>query len=286
MKKLFGELNLTWKKTIISALVIGIVLGLIAQIPLLNDTSFTNSLVSFELWILFGILIIMNSKSSKESALKCFVFFLISQPLIYLTQDVIEHSKLFLTYYRFWIGWTIACLPMGFVGYYMKKDKWWGLLILLPILVLLGFEYYRYLSMTMFSFPRHVLTVLFCIATLIIYPLYIFNNKKIKIAGVIISMLIILSMTGLCLAKPEVYTTDILISGGKYRFDDTYKAYLEDNKYGDLSLQYEDNLDTWIVHAEFKKAGNTKVILESPDGKKTRFNISIKRNTYDIKEIK
>ncbi len=286
MKKLFGELNLTWKKTIISALVIGIVLGLIAQIPLLNDTSFTNSLVSFELWVLFGILIIMNSKSSKESALKCFVFFLISQPLIYLTQDVIEHSKLFLTYYRFWIGWTIACLPMGFVGYYMKKDKWWGLLILLPILVLLGFEYYRYLSMTMFSFPRHVLTVLFCIATLIIYPLYIFNNKKIKIAGVIISMLIILSMTGLSLAKPEVYATDILISGGKYRFDDTYKAYLEDNKYGDLSLQYEDNLDTWIVHAEFKKAGNTKVILESPDGKKTRFNISIKRNTYDIKEIK
>ena len=37
-------------------------------------------------------------------------------------------------------GWAyaVACLPMGFIGYYMKKDKWWSLLILIPILVFLG----------------------------------------------------------------------------------------------------------------------------------------------------
>ena len=65
----------------------------------------------------------MNSKSAKESALKCFIFFLISQPLIYLFQDIVTGKHLFITYYRYWFMWTIACVPMGYIGYYMKKDK-------------------------------------------------------------------------------------------------------------------------------------------------------------------
>ena len=153
MKKIFGGIDLTWKKIIIFAILIGVYTGIIAMIPMLRDTSFNDITVTFEVWIFFGIFIIMNSKSAKDSALKCFVFFLISQPLVYLVQDLINHSNLFMTYYRFWIGWTIACVPMGFIGYYMKKDKWWGLLILIPVMILLGFEYSRYLSMTMFFFP-------------------------------------------------------------------------------------------------------------------------------------
>ena len=94
MKKIFGELNITWPKIIIFAILIGIYSGIIAMVPAAKDTSFTDLTVTFEVWILFGILIITNSKSAKDSALKCFVFFLISQPLIYLVQDVINHSKL------------------------------------------------------------------------------------------------------------------------------------------------------------------------------------------------
>ena len=153
MKKIFGELNITWPKIIIFAIFIGIYSGIIAMVPVAKDTSFTDLTVTFEVWILFGILIITNSKSAKDSALKCFIFFLISQPLIYLVQDVVNHSKLFLTYYKNWIPWTIATLPMGFIGYYMKKDKWWGLVILTPILLMLGDHYSKYLANTMFSFP-------------------------------------------------------------------------------------------------------------------------------------
>ena len=57
-----------------------------ALLPIAKDTSFSDITVSFEVWILFGIFIIMNSKSPVDSAFKCFVFFLISQPLIYLIQ--------------------------------------------------------------------------------------------------------------------------------------------------------------------------------------------------------
>ena len=284
IKKLFGGIDLTWKKLIIFAILGGIYTATMAMLPIAKDTSFSDLTVTFEVWILCGIFIIMNSKSAKDSAVKCFVFFLISQPLVYLIQDVLNHSQLFITYYKYWFIWTIATIPMGFIGYYMKKDKWWGLLILTPILILLGEEFGGYLSKTMFSFPRHLLTTMFCLVTLVIYPLVIFNNKKIKITGLIISGIIIVVMTILCFVSPPIYSTDILVNGEKYQFDDSYKAYLVDKKYGELSIKYEPGIEDWVVHAEFKKAGKTEFILESPDGKKTIYDISIRRNKYTIKE--
>ena len=134
MKKLFGQINLNWPKVIILAIFVGVYTAVMAMIPAAKDTSFTDLAVTMEVWVLFGVFIIMNSKSAIDSALKCFVFFLISQPLIYLVQDVVNHSSLFVTYYKFWFMITVLTLPMGFVGYYMKKDKWWGLLILAPML--------------------------------------------------------------------------------------------------------------------------------------------------------
>lgn len=284
VKKLFGGIDLTWKKLIIFAIIAGIYTALMAMLPIAKDTSFSDLTATFEMWILFGILIIMNSKSAKDSAFKCFIFFLISQPLIYLIQDIINGSMLFKTYYGFWFIWTVGCLPMGFVGYYMKKDKWWGLLILTPILILLGGEYSTYLSKTMFLFPRHLLTTIFCLVTLIIYPLAIFENKKTKIIGGIISGVIIVVMSVLCFMNPPVYSTDILLSGENYEFDDTYKAYLNDSKYGDLRIKYEECIASWMVHAEFKKSGKTEFVLESPNGEKKVFDVTIKMDTYSVKE--
>ena len=284
MKKIFGGINLTWPKVIIMAIIVGIYTAVMALLPVANDTSFSDLKVTFEVWIFFGIFIIMNSKSAKDSSLKCFIFFLISQPLIYLVQDVINHSNLFSTYYRFWILWTISCIPMGFVGYYMKKDKWWGLLILVPMLLLTAEEGMGYFSKMMFSFPRHLLTTIFCISALIIYPLAIFNNKKVKTVGVIISGLLIISIVFICIIEPPIYSTNLLSNGESYQFDDTYKAYLLDKKYGDLRIECEEGTKDCIIYADFKRAGKTELILESPEGKKTTFNISIRRDTYSIKE--
>ena len=285
MKKIFGGINLTWPKLIILAIVAGIYTAIMAMLPIAKDTSFSDLTVTFEVWIFFGIFIIMNSKSAKDSALKCFIFFLISQPLVYLVQDTINHSSLFLTYYRFWVVWTIACIPMGFIGYYMKKDKWWGLLILAPMLLFTAVEYSGYLSRTMFSFPRHLLTTIFCMGALIIYPLAIFENKKIKITGVVISGMMIFLVVLVCIMKPPVYSTYILSNDEKYQFDDSYKAHLLDKKYGDLKIECDDETKDCMIRANFKKAGKTELILESADGKKIVFELSIERSKYTM-EVK
>ena len=286
MKKLFGEINLTWKKVILLAIIMGIYTAVVAMIPSLKYTSFHTIAVTFEVWILFGIIIIMNSKSNKDSALKCFVFFLISQPLVYLIQDVINHSHLFVTYYRFWVIWTVLCLPMGYIGYYMKKDKWWGYLILLPMIIMTAFSYSGYLSNFIFSYPKYILIVLFCISMMIIYPLYIFNNKKIKIVGVIISCILIIIITIYNIIKPPVYNTQILSSNEEHYFDDTYNVYLTDSKYGDVKVIYMDVIETYMVEADFKREGKTSMVIESPEGEKEEYKIDIKRDTYEIKKKK
>ena len=124
MKKIFGGIDLTWKKLIIFSILVGIYTAIVATVPALKYTSFHTIAVTLEVWIFFGIFIIMNSKSNKDAALKCFVFFLISQPLIYLLQVPFSWQgwRLF-SYYKFWFIWTILCLPMGYIGYYMKSDK-------------------------------------------------------------------------------------------------------------------------------------------------------------------
>lgn len=284
MKKLFGGIDLSFKKLIIFAIIAGVYTGVMAMLPIAKDTSFADITISFEVWILFGILIIMNSKSAKDSALKCFVFFLISQPLVYLIQDLINHSNLFLTYYRFWITWTICTIPMGFIGYYMKKDKWWGLAILTPMLIILGIHYSGFLGQTIYNFPYHLLSALFCIITMLLYPICIFSNKKVKVTGIIISGLIILIMSIITLTNNTVYNTTVLVNGGDAGavFDDSYNVYLEDSSYGKVYIAYDEALEDYKINAEFKKAGKTNIILEDSNGNKEVFEIDIKNNSYDI----
>ena len=64
MKKIFGGINLTWKKLIIYAIVIGISVGLLNSVPSLYDTTITDIATYFDFWIFCGIFIIMNSKSN------------------------------------------------------------------------------------------------------------------------------------------------------------------------------------------------------------------------------
>ena len=123
IKKIFGEIDLTWTKLITLAVIAGVYTALMALIPSLKNTSFHDIVVTFEVWILFGIIIIMNSKSAIDSALKCFVFFLISQPLVYLIQVPFNSLGFgIFVYYKYWFIWTILTIPMGYIGYYMKKD--------------------------------------------------------------------------------------------------------------------------------------------------------------------
>ena len=161
IKKLFGGIDLSWKKLIIFAIITAVYTVIMAIIPITKDTSFRDIAATLEWWILFGVIIICNSKSPKDSALKCFTFFLISQPLIYLLQVPFSWQgwNLF-SYYKYWFIWTLI-LGIGF------------------------------LSSTLESFPHHLLSGIFCFAAIILIILGVLNKKK----NIIISFAIIITFT-------------------------------------------------------------------------------------------
>lgn len=283
LKKLFGGINLTWKKLIIFSLIAGIYTAMMALIPAVNKTSFHDITVSFEVWILFGIIIIMNSKSAKDSAAKCFVFFLISQPLVYLIQ--VPFSRLgfgIFIYYKYWLIWTLLTIPMGFAGYYLKKDKWWGLIILTPVLLLLGAEYYTYLRETIFYFPYHLLTTIFCFITIILYSLCIFNNRKIRIVSVIISIVIIVAATFIAYSNRITYKINISSDTAGIEFNDKCNVYLEDSNLGNIHIEYSYVMETYIISATFTRAGKTHIILEDENGNRSSYEITVKSDNYSV----
>ncbi len=283
IKKLFGGINLTWPKLIIFAVLAGVYTAIMALIPALHYTSFHTITVSFEVWILFGIIIIMNSRSCLDSALKCCVFFLISQPLVYLIQ--VPFSPLgwvLFGYYRIWFIWTLLCFPMGFVGYLMKKGKWWGYLILLPMIAMTGSSYLGYFSAFQFSMPRYILIVLFCACGMVLYPVAIFEDKKIKAVGAAIGGVMVVVITVICLLNPPVYSTEIMGNGEEYTFDDSYSVFLADDKYGDAEIRYVESVEDYLLHVDFRRAGDTVLTLVSPTGEKTEFDVHIERDTYEM----
>ena len=288
MKKLFGGIHFTWPGVILFAVICGVYTGVMALIPATMDTSFRDISISFEWWILFALILIANSKCPLDSALKVFVFFLVSQPLVYLVQVPFSPDGFGLfRYYPSWFVWTLFTFPMAFVGHYMKKDKWWGLLILAPILVFLGYHYTGFLKEAVSFFPNHLLSAIFCAVTLILYPLVLFQNKKIRLAGLVISLVILVAMSviGIAGRHSAVYSTDLLCSGGEIagvEFDDTYQVRLADEAYGSVSIIYQDTIECYMVHADFTKTGQTQLILESPTGEQYVYDLTIYRHSYDV----
>ena len=292
MQKLFGGLKISWWKLIVFAVICGVYTGVMALLPMARDTSFQDISITFECWVLFAIILIVNAKSPLDSALKVFVFFLISQPLVYLVQVPFHEMgwQLF-KYYPPWFRWTLLTFPMAFVGWYMKKDKWWGLLILSPMLAFVGYHYYGFFGEAVHVFPHHLLSAVFCAATMIIYPLFIFRNKKIRMVGLAISLALLVGFTVFSFldGNDHAYHTQLLSSGGEtcgIEYDDSYRVYLADESFGTVEIKYleMDNPDDnfYIISAAFTDTGDTELILESPEGEKYVYDLYVGRDTYRV----
>lgn len=198
INKLFGGINMTWPKVIIFAIITGVYGGLINQVPFLQNTSFTDIAVTFEAWMLFAVIIAVNSKGPFDSGFKIFVFFLISQPVFFLVETPFLGLDVW-TYYQRWFFITLATLPGGIIAYFIKKNNILGALILSVATVLLGLGATDYvLKFVVYEFPRHLLTVIFCLAQIVLYIAVIVKNKKLK---ALVALITVLAMGGM-----SVYT--------------------------------------------------------------------------------
>ena len=203
--RLYGKLKMRWAYVILFAICAGVYTGIVMLIPALNNTSFQDIGTYYEWWLIFAVIIVVNCKSGLEAMLKCFVFFLISQPLVFAVEEVfgpLGMDRAIYYYTRIWFPITLLTLPGGFLAYYCKKQNLIGAIILgigNAIQVMMG-VYYAH--QTMVSFPHHILTVIICFVSVFVMSFSIQKDRKNQIISILLPFvllgvtLVLLSMTG------------------------------------------------------------------------------------------
>lgn len=187
-----------WLNVIIFAVIAGLYTGIIMLIPPLKETSFQDIGIMYEWWVVFAVIIVVNCRKNWEAMLKCFAFFIISQPLIYGVEILfgqIDFSTALNYYKGFWLPMTFLTLPGGFIAFYCKKQNAIGSIVLGIGNVIQSICGIMYAVKAVTDFPHHLLSAIVCFGSAIIMVIFIQKEKKNRIisfaATIIITALII-----------------------------------------------------------------------------------------------
>ena len=275
LKRIFGGVKMTWPRVILFAVIAGVFTALMA-ILVPDGNSFHEIAVSLEAWILFAIIIIANCDSPKEAAVKTFVFFLISQPLIYLLQVPFSWMgwQLFM-YYKYWFILTLLTLPGAYIGWYIKKNNILSALILSVMLVLLIYLGIGYLRDVMQNFPNHLISTVFCFAQVPFLIFGILRDKKARLTALAIS-LAALAVSGVMIFSRAPVAMNYLVSevSDEYPLDSSWTVSVEGD--GKNTAAIEPLGDEYVLMMYIVKPGPNSVVLR--DGAGNEYHMTI---TYD-----
>lgn len=76
MKRIFGDLKMSWLFVIIFSIIVGVYTGLIMLVPALKETSFQDIGISYECWVIFAVVIVVNCKKIGKQCLSVLFSFL------------------------------------------------------------------------------------------------------------------------------------------------------------------------------------------------------------------
>ena len=243
---------MSWLVTVMYAVAAALLTSIFLILPVFKDTSFARMGVTFEAWIFFAVIIMANCKTPLESALKTFVFFLISQPLIYLIQVpfTVLGWQIFM-YYRYWFIWTLLTLPMAYIGWYITKKNWLSLLILAPVLCYLTWLYVDGFRTAYSHFPRMLVMALFCLLQVLIY-LYVFTEKTVqKLIGLVAPLAVMFALT-LITPEADINTTQFL--PGDPVLSEEASVTVDDPE---ITVQVEKTGEDSMVGIQARKYGST-----------------------------
>lgn len=193
MKKLYGGLKMSWLTVILFAVIAGVYTGAIMLVPALENTSFQDIGISYEWWVIFAVIVVVNCRKNWEAMLKCFVFFLISQPLIYGVEVVFGSLPVSqaVYYYRIWLMPTILTIPGGFIAYYCKKQNLFGSVILGLGNTIQGIMGVHYAGTAARNFPHHLLSVLVCFGSIIWMSFFIQKKARNRLVSILVPVILV-----------------------------------------------------------------------------------------------
>lgn len=196
---------MSWLNVILFAAAAGVYTGIVMLFPALQETSFQDIGISYEWWVIFAVIVVVNCHKSWEAALKCFVFFLISQPVVYLVEIIagsLELEQGWRYYYNFWLPMTFLTLPGGFIAYFCSRQTIPGSIVLGLGNTIQAFMGLVYFAMAAQNFPRHLLSALVCVASIFIMTLSIQKQRRNRLIAILLPvvlvaiLLVLMKLTG------------------------------------------------------------------------------------------
>lgn len=278
--KLYGGINLTWLGVILYAVGAAVLTTVFLVVPIFKGTSFIRMGETLEAWVFFAVIIIANAKSPLDSALKTFVFFLISQPLIYLLQVPFSWQGWGLfQYYKHWFILTLCTFPAAYIGWYIKKKNWLSLLILMPVLILLAYLCEDGLKHVIHQFPSLLIMVVFCVLQVFLY-LYTFTEKASqKIIGALVPAAVIAVM--LLLPKNVDFSSSRFLPDNPVLTENA-EVTVDNTGIADISVSGTGEDSTVQIHAH--AYGTTSFAIIDGD-REYRYDISIYEDDLGASQI-
>lgn len=191
-----------WPDVVLFAIAAGVYTGAVMCFDILKNTSFQDIGISYEWWVIFAVIVVVNCDKSREAMLKCFVFFLISQPLIYAVQilfGTLAPNMGWYYYHSFWLPATFLTLPGGFIAYYCKKQSVLGAVILGLGNTIQAVLCVHYFSQAISGFPHHLLSGFVCLASIFLMSFLIQQEKKNRLIAVLTPTVLTVIIVVLCI---------------------------------------------------------------------------------------
>ena len=278
LKKVFGGVRLTWPRLLLFSVAMGVV-GALAAMLVPDGWSLHEIAVHLEFWILCAIFIITNCGSAKEAAVKTFVFFLISQPLIYLIQVPFNWLGWgIFQYYRYWFIITLLTLPGAFIGWHIKRNDLLSGLILSVMLVLLALQGVSYLKDTAENFPQHLISTLFCFGQIPLYIWGILQNNKARAAALGICLAALVFFGWQTWSGPRMDQMQLVeLDTEKYPIDENWTVRTEDESISTAELVELDG-PVWYLRLHLFSEDTNTVILTDGEGREYTFTVRYEEN--------
>ena len=264
IRKYFGEYDITWPRVILFAVITGAYTAFIKLIPFLDNTSFQDIAVNLDCWFLFAIFIIVNCKKWWEASLKCFVFFLISQPLIYLIQvPFYEYGWTIFRYYKYWFIVTLLTLPGAAIAFLLKKKNWLSTAVLSVATGYLAYAAAFYLRSAVTDFPYHLLSAVFCLALSVFLIIVLLDEQKHRVAAFAVFAAIFIVFAAINLSNID-RSADITLDSGSWTYT------LQDESVAEVEFSDDNHVTVTAKHS-----GGTYLTFKNADGAESEYYITV-----------
>ncbi len=268
LRKLFFETPMTWPRVLIFAVATAAVTALLLRLPFTAGTSFANMGTTLECWILFALLIIINCEKPPEAGVKTFVFFLVSQPLIYLFQvPFYADGFAIFRYYSYWFWWTVACLPGGMLAWFVKKGNLWSALILSVATGYLGVQGICFLGTCIRHFPHDLISVIFIALLTVVLILVLLPKKRERLVAGAITLAVTLAAVWFTFFAEAPAPTAGYYLGDEHTWTVTAT---EGDAVGDITI----DPDWPALTVKGEQYGTAEVTLTNEDGETVTFTVT------------